>query len=245
MKKMNAKTKLVLLVSSLLLIVAVGATAAFYSTNDNFRNTFRVKSPGVALYELYDPTDRWTPEEEKKKEVMFQNTGEQDMLLRFKIEAEWDIDSWPDKTVPEDAKKAKDVVTYYWNIGDDNQVGNDKPDRLPGSSAGSMDHPVDFVKIGDYYYYTKILEAGEPTQMILESVGFTPYLSNDSHEIDYSGKQINISLKGETVLAVEAAANDTWGADGVVCEIVPKKDREPNDTEVKWMEKEATDGEQH
>ena len=244
MKKMNSKTKATLLVVSLLLLVAVGATIAFYISGDYFRNTFRVKAPGVAMYELFDPTDQWTPEEEKTKEVMFENTGGQDMLLRFKIEAEWDESSWDPPADADDAAKAKakadkenrkspeDVLTYYWNIGEDNQLGNDNKDRLPGASPGNTDCPVDFVKIGEYYYYTKILKGGQSTQMILESVGFSPYLSNDPHGVDYSGKQINISMKGETVLAVEAAANEMWGKDGVLCTI-PEEAQEDG-TEVKW-----------
>ena len=93
------------------------------------------------------------------------------------------------------------VITLYWNQEDDT-----RDDAKP---------PVDFVvkKQGDetYYYYEKVLKAGESTQHVLESVKFSTDLSNDGHlNSDYSNTQINLTITGETVLADAEAVAEQW-----------------------------------
>lgn len=206
MKQMSAKAKKILVALGLLLAAAVGMTVAFYASRKTFDNEFRVKKPGVAVVEKFNPADHWVPGEEKSKQVWFTNTGEQDMLLRFSVKAEWD----PATPHPNDGRSPESVVTLYWNTGEGNR----------GEGV-----PADFTKISqngiEYYYYTKVLKAGESTQHVLESVKFAANLSNskDGHEnSDYSGTQINLTITGETVLAdaeAEAAA-ELWNVMGKI-----------------------------
>ena len=198
MKKMEKKTKHILTILALLLVALVGGTIAYYTGRQDFKNEFSVAEPGVAIQEKFNPTDFWVPGEEKSKEVWFTNTGEMDMLLRFTVDAEWEGDH------PKDVA-ADSVITLFWNQGND-QRDNEKP-------------PVDFVAVtqkeGDvqktYYYYTKILKAGESTQHVLESVKFSSDLSNDGHlNSDYSNTQINLTITGETVLADPDAVAEQW-----------------------------------
>lgn len=203
MKRINVKAKGILAALGLLLAAAAGVTAAYYASQKRFENEFKVDKPGVAVVEKFNPSDHWVPGEEKSKEVWFTNTGEQDMLLRFSVEAEWA----PETEHPD--RKASDVVELYWNKGNG--------DRGEGI-------PINFTPITDqngteYYYYTKVLKAGESTEHVLESVKFKTNLSNDGHEnSDFSNTQINLTIKGETVLADEEAkaAADLWKVRGTI-----------------------------
>lgn len=199
MKRISKKTAGILILLGLFLLTVMGVTIAYYTSQKDFKNEFTVSEPGVAIQEKFNPSDFWVPGEEKSKEVWFTNTGKMDMLLRFSVEVEWADDNHPDRA-------AEDVVTLYWNDGNGKRVSDDS-------------QLVDFVKktqrvdttVTDYYYYTKVLKAGESTQHILESVKFAADLSNDGHDnSDYSNTQINITIKGETVLADPDAAADQW-----------------------------------
>lgn len=192
MKKIAKKTKNILIILALLLVALIGGTIAYYTSQQAFENEFKVPKPGVTIQEKFNPSDHWVPGEEKSKEVRFTNTGEMDMLLRFKVEAAWaDGTTHPDVDVDS-------VITLYWNQGSD--VRGENP-------------PVDFVydQNTGYYYYTKVLEAGKPTQNVLESVKFSANLSNDGHlNSDYSNTQINLTITGETVLADAEAVAEQW-----------------------------------
>lgn len=192
MKKMAKKTKHILTILALLLVALVGGTIAYYTSQQKFDNEFSVAEPGVAIQEKFMPTDSWVPGEEKSKEVWFTNTGEMDMFLRFSVEAEWEGSDHPEVD-------ADSVITLFWNQGND-QRDDEKP-------------PIDFVadKQEKYYYYTKLLKAGESTQHVLESVKFATNLSNDGHlNSDYSNTQINLTITGETVLADPGAVAEQW-----------------------------------
>lgn len=202
MKRISLKAKGVLAALGLVLAAAAGVTAAYYASQKQFENEFKVDKPGVAIVEKFNPSDHWVPGEEKSKEVWFTNTGEQDMLLRFSVEAEWA----PGTVHPD--REASDVVELYWNQGD-------------GTREQGL--PVSFTYFDQdgtgYYYYQKVLKAGTSTEHVLESVKFKTNLSNDGHEnSDYSNTQINLTIKGETVLADEEAkaAAELWKVKGTI-----------------------------
>ena len=197
MKQIKKESKIVFLVLTLLLVTIIGATIAYYSSQKDFENEFQVKEPGVAIEEKFNPADHWVPGEEKSKEVWFKNTGQMDMLLRFSVEIAWD------ESVPHPNRPAQEVITLYWNGGEDGRIP-----AVPGDTA-----PIEFQRIvqdgESYYYYTKVLKAGESTQHTLESVKFATNLSNDGHNnSDYSNTQLLVTIKGETVLAVEEAVEE-------------------------------------
>lgn len=197
MKAIKKKEKLLFFTLSLLLIVIIGGTIAYYNSKKDFENEFQVGEPGVAMEEKFNPADHWVPGEEKSKEVWFKNTGEMDMLLRFSVKVEWD------STVEHPDRDPNEVITLYWNDG--------KGNRIPATPSDAV--PVDFQKITqdekDYYYYTKVLKAGESTEHTLESVKFATNLSNDGHKnSDYSNTRLLVTIKGETVLAVPEAVEE-------------------------------------
>lgn len=231
MKQISPKAKKILIALGLLTVAIVGLTLAYYNSQKEFENEFHVKEPGVAIYEKFNPTDHWVPGEEKSKEIWFKNTGEMDMLLRFSIDVEWETPpiytNDKGETIVVDVP-AKDVVDLYWKNSEKEKGPNGEPKATPlpktEEEAAAL-AGFDFIPVTQegvtYYYYKKVLKAKgtldgtgadlSKTQNVLESVGFSPNLSNDGHEhSDYSNTQINLTIKGETVLADNEAVKDQW-----------------------------------
>lgn len=211
MKHLSKKNIKVLIAFCFLLFTAIGLTLAYYSSQKDFQNEFHVKEPGVAIYEKFNPTDWWVPDEEKSKQAWFTNTGEMDMLLRFKIDVEWAEGKEPkDKDGNVLPVAAKDVVTLYWK---DSSGGN--AITLPEEKTTGFDFMPITENGTTYYYYTKILKAkdldGSSTQHVLESVKFSPNLSNDGHlHSNYADTQIDLTISGQTVLVDERAVEEQW-----------------------------------
>ncbi len=219
MKEVSKKTIKILITLGLLITAVIGMTIAYYNSHKVFENEFHVKAPGVSIYEKFNPTDWWVPGEEKSKKAWFANTGELDMLLRFKVDVKW---AEGQETTDTDEKgnpvAARDVITLYWQDSthtQDNESG--VTEKVPPVilKEATPEEPVviipgfDFVGVYEdgttYYYYKKILEAkgspGYKTQNVLESVKFSSELSNDGHKnSDYSSTQIDLTITGETVL---------------------------------------------
>ena len=206
MKEIIKKRKPAFLIFCLLAVTAVGATIAYFSSQKDFGNEFRVKAPGVAMEEKFNPADHWVPGEEKAKEVWFTNTGQMDMLLRFSVDIQWD------ETVPHPDRDPKDVIGLYWYGG---EKGGECI-RIPARSADGTHSdaaPVGFKQIVQdgraYFYYEKVLKAGESTQHTLESVKFATNLSNDGHNnSDFSDTRLLVTIRGETVLADSDAVQE-------------------------------------
>lgn len=211
MKQVSKKTTKILIILGLLITTAVGLTLAYYNSQKTFSNEFHVKEPGVSIYEKFNPTDWWVPGEEKSKQAWFANTGELDMLLRFKIDVDWAPGQKPkDANGNELNVDAKDVVTLYWKDSkyDENEIKGPiilpkatEENRVVGDQKRDIDGVVtddeedilpsgfDFIPVyqdgNTYYYYKKILKAKDDpqfkTQHVLESVKFSENLSNDGH----------------------------------------------------------------
>lgn len=178
MKKIAKRTKSILIILALALVAIVGATIAYYTSKNDFKNEFHVSEPGVAVVEKFNPSDQWVPGEEKTKEVWFTNSGEVDMLLRFHVEVDWEEDS-----KPASASEASQIVTLNRNTAFEKNFCSFKENDK------------------DYYYYKKVLKPGEVTSNVLDSVTFSSALSNDGHGVNYANSQVNITIIGETVIA--------------------------------------------
>lgn len=217
MKQIGKKNaKIFLLAFSLLLLTVVGLTVAYYNSQKAFKNEFHVNAPGVSIYEKFNPTDWWVPGEEKSKQAWFTNTGELDMLLRFKIDYDWAEGQKPTGAASE--AEAKDAVKLYWTDSTNDSGAKELPIAIEGGEPVVFGDFIGFYDSDEkttYYYYKKILKAkgtdGSSTQHVLESVKFEPNLSNDGHlHSDYSGTQIDLTITGETVLVDWRAAQEKW-----------------------------------
>lgn len=191
MRQMDRKSKKVLMLAGFLLLAVVGVTVALYVNSSNIQNRFTVAGPGAVLTETFDSDDHWLPGEQKTKEVKFANTGGYDMLLRFWVEAR---------------EEERNLLTLCW-------------DEKTMETGVGTEAPIGFTKVeeGDrtYYYYNKVLKPGEDV-LALHSVKLSEAISNDNHGSSYSGKKINLTIKGEMILAFDAKQAEAWNKDVVI-----------------------------
>lgn len=61
MKQLLEKNKKILIALGLLFLAAAGLTYAYYNSMKDFKNEFRTPKPGVAIHEIFDPSDYWVP----------------------------------------------------------------------------------------------------------------------------------------------------------------------------------------
>ncbi len=157
--------------------------------------------------------------------------------------------------IKEGSVVSSDILTLYWQ---DSQNDPEKGYHQAGIDNEAQSYlgaikledaykypEFDFKVIVDpedgktYYYYKKVLKAKgsdmSSTQHVLESVKFDPHLSNDGHiNSNYSNTQIDLTIKGETVLVDERAVAEQWP--NVTVSFI--YDQEGDITAVDWNRKE-------
>lgn len=176
--------------------VAVSTTWAVYSETVTVKNTLSTKQTAVRLREDFVQFSSFLPGEKVEKKPYFENTGDRDMILRIpaKLEGRW--------------------------IG---QNGNERKDLDPSmvkvNWSGSKEK--DWFQAGDYLYYKNILgkSGGENnmTPPVIDSLELSKEISNDTHGLDYSGAEYELTIEAEAIPADKISAavweEDLKGAD--------------------------------
>ncbi len=183
---MKNKRRMILILGVLIPLV-IGSTWAYFSKTVKMDNQFQSSEAKVYLNEKFDPKDRWVPGEEKQKEVRFGNEGQISAVLRVRFTS---VLKRSDGT--EDADAAKNFKLNF-----------------------SEDFKKNWVQSGEWYYYNKVLSAGELTDITLRSVTISDQIGNDEHGIqpDYSNASYDVKIDGELLqasLASEAAVQLNW-----------------------------------
>ena len=176
-----------ILILGVLIPLVIGSTWAYFSKTVKMDNQFQSSEAKVYLNEKFDPKDRWVPGEEKQKEVRFGNEGQISAVLRVRFTS---VLKRSDGT--EDADAAKNFKLNF-----------------------SEDFKKNWVQSGEWYYYNKVLSAGELTDITLRSVTISDQIGNDEHGIqpDYSNASYDVKIDGELLqasLASEAAVQLNW-----------------------------------
>ena len=180
--------KKIAVIAGLCLVLLIGGVYAYFFQSSELKNPFSTANPSIEVVENFNPADQWLPGEEKRKEVTFTNTGDVDTLMRFKVEVSMtDANGDVVETIP------KGFYTLNWS------------DEMKGKwHIEEKDKPL------GYYYYTAVLAPGASTGMTLKSVAFTPQISNDTHEKDYSGYVLHVKVVGEAIQADSSAVSEEW-----------------------------------
>lgn len=184
MKFLNKKT-IGLLLCGLLAVMSFSGIMAYYVSTTEFRNEFNTGNPQIRIVEEFNPHDDWVPGEKKEKVVEFGNSGTMDMLMRFKVETTVKDAQGQDQT---NEQTALDGTTKFnlFELAWENPTTADAYDFLNGPSE------AEYIKIGDYYYYNKILKAGTTTNPTLKFVEFSDYAGNK-----YQGWSVNVVVTCE------------------------------------------------
>ncbi len=213
-KKALKKIGIVSLACLAVIAGSFGATWAYYSDGQSLENPLTTPHSGAAVVEEFDPDSSFLPGETVPKKVAFQNTGDMDLYLRVKIPP---AEGWftPSQGGPaqENQKLRTDQVikewTEYWGAED---TGN-----------GGWADGTEWVTVGEYRYYKKVLPKGETTNNILESIKLSPEVSNDRHAANYSDQIYKLTFDAEAVPVYDdgqSGVEEEWnikvtkGADG-------------------------------
>ena len=204
MKEKNSlkKTGMVLLAALALIAGSFGSTwAYYYSGSQMLENPLNTSHSGAVIVEVFDPASSFLPGETVEKRVAFQNTGEMDLYLRVRIPPN---EGWYDKKEP-NTRLSTDRVnkTCAAEWGDEKE-------------SGVWEDGSEWVTIGDYRYYTKILPKGETTKDVLESIRLDPEVSNDRHSANYSDQIYRLIFDAEAVPVYEDSSygvKEEWQMD--------------------------------
>lgn len=161
------------LLAAVLVLGAVGGTLGYYKSSAGVTNRISTKESGITLREVFNPADHWLPGETKEKKVSFSNSGDVPQVIRFQYTGKWSDSSGT--SVPEPA------VPPTVNLAD---TGN-------------------WEKIGDWYYYKKVLQPNDVTADVIKSVSFDASLTNGGYDgkTDYSGKRYTLTVTVESLSA--------------------------------------------
>lgn len=175
-------------------LTTIGTSMASYTNRISITNPFTTSGPSSAvMLENFNPDSTFLPGETVEKQPYFKNTGEADLLLRVKVTAVWKTAN-DSVSPPGDPFSDTDKVTKLWTDS----------------------WKEEWVKIGDYYYYSKILkksgEAGDTTPIILEKLQLSAEVSNDKHDTDYSDRVYELSFDAEAIPADNVSA-EQWKND--------------------------------
>ncbi|WP_217077933.1 BsaA family SipW-dependent biofilm matrix protein [Clostridium baratii] len=215
------KKKLSLLIGVGILTVAlIGGTLAWFTSKDNVTNKFTTGSIKHEILEKFEAKNETheniLPGDEINKDVWIKNTGKSDALLRVKIRP-----VWVDGNTETDAS---------------GQVKLNFTDSVKEGAEWIGGENVEWIKIGDYYYYNKVLKAentdgnqitsdnngyieGEVpeslancyTSQLLDSVTFNAEVKQtEGDTTGYQDKKLDIKVESETVQVTNGAYIDEW-----------------------------------
>ena len=204
-KKLSAKP---LILAAAAALLSFGITWAYYSDIIVLANPFATSHSGAAMVEEFNPDSSFLPGETVIKKVAFQNTGEMDIFLRVEVPPE---EAWYAKgeSEPLDEPYTTETVRKNWTVV-----------WPKGGDAADTDYWSQVFTDADgtkYRYYRRILQAGETTEDILDSIKLSTKVSNDRHDIDYSDKIYKLTFNAEAVpveeLNGELSVQSQWNMD--------------------------------
>ena len=152
---MKKKTKRLITIVGLLLIVVVGATFAYFQTNTSFVNIFNTGTYRVVTTEEFVGPENWAPGQEIPKTITSTNEGTIPAAVRVSYTEQW-------------LKEIDGVETDITN-----QITN-------GTVIINLDNTNEWIHEGNYYYYKYILEPTDTTSSFIKSVTLNPNMNGAS-----------------------------------------------------------------
>lgn len=203
-RKRKVPPALLILLGALLVI---GGVWAYYRNREDLQNRLLTKGSEVFLKELFSPNDLWVPGETKEKAVVFGNRGELDQVIRFKVTAAW----YDNRGTPGDL--TDDVPWQYTG------TYNPEPAVIKWTGGGNAPPGADWVKLGDWYYYRRVLPKGNfltpsVTPQVMDSVTFSSGISNAGPGAadDFTNKRYALTLQMESVDVSSDMTKAAWQA---------------------------------
>ena len=144
------KKKTIIAIITLLLVVTVGATFAYYTSSASFTNIFNTGTYRVVTTETFESPSNWAPGQEIPKTITSTNEGTVPAAVRVSY-----VEKWEDLQ------------------------GNDITSQITTNPAIiNLDHTSYWIQEGNYYYYKYILEPEQTTKSFIKSVTLNPNLNS-------------------------------------------------------------------
>ena len=195
----NKKLTIIFIGIAALVLLAIGITIAYFSSQAEFSNQFKTVIYKVEATEDFESPNGWTPGTETPKTLIVTNKG--DVAVRVRVS-----------------------YTEKWVKNDDPTV--ELPLKKNGENVAiiNFDNASSWTKDGNYYYYNAILNKNEATNSFIRSVTFNPNVdlsvtctssangktqTCESATDDYGNATYTLKIKAETIQA--EAATSTWG----------------------------------
>lgn len=164
MKGMKKKGRCIALAGSLVL---VGASFAYWNQTSTIDNPFDTGKYGATISEDFKPSEgeNWQPGVEVNKDVVVDNEGDQDIIVRVRLD-----ETWTRKNESDPYKDSKndpfDVYQTSQSVADDGLTTDD------GSVVTkTLSSSTNWIDGGDgWYYYKENLAGGTSTDKWLDSV---------------------------------------------------------------------------
>ena len=178
---MNFKSKLFTGLGALAAVICLGTSilgAAAWRAEGRTINNVTLATVTGKIEEVYEQNTEVYPGGAVNKRVEVENTGSADAIARVKTEAVWG-DMIGGVFVQDPALSAENIVIEY--------------------------NKKDWILIGDFYYYKKVLAPGERSTPLMESFVLTGETGNA-----YAGKTGNVIVSMEIIQA-GGGAESFWG----------------------------------
>ena len=161
-EKLNSKplTGILLLV----LFGIIGGTIAYYQTSDTFTNEFDTGKYVIKTEETFESPPNWTPGDTTPKEVTVKNEGDVKAVVKICLTEKWEDASGNTLPLFDSNYEFAALVEFdpnydlFWLTDCNNN--DDEGQRC--------------------YYYYKVLDPGETTEALLQSVTYNPYFDFES-----------------------------------------------------------------
>ena len=144
------KKKTIIAIITLLLVVTVGATFAYFQSSSSFTNIFNTGTYRVVTTETFESPTNWAPGQEIPKTITSTNEGTINAAVRVSFTEQW-LD-----------KNNQDITSTISS----------------GSAIINLDHTSYWIQEGNYYYYKYILEPEQTTKSFIKSVTLNPNLNS-------------------------------------------------------------------
>ncbi len=190
-------------IAFLLVGIRVETTSAYFISEDKVTNNFQNGDIDIEVEEpdFNPPSEGWAGQKINKK-VQVKNESIVPVLVRVNITPNWSID------------KEGNSPFLLGNVSEYVVKLNLKKGNLITSINGNISGK--WIKGNDgYYYYTSILNAGETTNELLESVQAAVDESTVGENFVglYKDKYLQVDVKSEAIQVSEEACKKLWNID--------------------------------
>lgn len=160
------KKKTLVAIALMFLIIVIGATFAVFMSTADYNNDFNLGNYNIVTKEIFTSPDNWAPGDTIPKVLTAKNEG----------------------TIPASVRMS---YTEEWTDQDGNVV------NMPaGTAIINFTTPSNWTENNGYYYYNNVLETGDESSSLIESVTLNPNLNETTCEIVGGVEQCTNDVSG-------------------------------------------------